>query len=158
MAYLSPVLPGTPVSTDEKNAQRLLNAIVSLNQIIIATGSPIFEFESLPQKAQDLTADLLWNDTDGAESLRDAAQQYLRELHLHVKAYGHNFGWSADGWEIDYHSVQMHPVAGTGCRVDVTPTDAVAFYFCDAHHKWQPLTLTDEETEALQAYAWHVVV
>ena len=158
MACLLPVLPGTIPSIDEKNAQRLLDAIVSLNQIIIATQSPIYEGGDLDEKAKEIIADLLWNEDDGAACLRDAAQQYLQELHLHIKAHGHNFGWSADGWEIDYHSIQMHPVAGTGCRVDVTPTDAVAFYFCDAHHKWQPLTLTNEETEALQAYAWSVVV
>ena len=157
MATISPVLPGTPTSYGEQNAQAKLDSLVGANQIVLATARPIFEFEELGQEAKDLIPDLLWNESDGAESLRDAAQQYLTEQPLHIKAIGHNYGWSADTWEIDHHVVML-PLSGSLCWVRVDPDDNVAVCFYDDRNVEQSLRLTDEETEALQAFAWSVVV
>ena len=157
MTTISPVLPGTPTSYGEQNAQAKLDSLVGINQIIIATQATIFEPSELGQEAKDLIPDLLWNESDGAESLRDAAQQYLTEQPLHIKAIGHNYGWGADTWEIDYHEILL-TFGGPTCWVRVDPEDNVAVCFYDDHHVEQSLRLTDEATEALQAFAWSVVV
>ena len=154
---MSPVLPGTPTSYGEQNAQAKLDALVGINQIIIATQATIFELESLGEQAKDIIGDLLWNESDGAECLRDAAQQYLIEQPLHIKAIGHNYGWSADTWEIDHHEILL-TFGGPTCWVQVDADDSVAVIFFDDHHVKQSLRLTEEETEALQAFAWSVVV
>ena len=157
MPTISPVLPGTPTSYGEQNAQAKLDSLVGANQIIIATQAIFFEPEELGQEAKDILSDLLWNVDDGAMALRDAAQQYLTEQPLSIKAVGHNFGWSADTWEIDHHEILL-TFGGPTCWVEVTGDDQVAVYFYDDHHVKQSLRLTDEETEALQAFAWSVVV
>ena len=157
MTTFSPVLPGTPTSYGEQNASAHVASLLGANQIIIATQAVIFEPEELGQEAKDLIPDLLWNDTDGAESLRDAAQHYLTEQPLSIKAVGHNYGWSADTWEIDHHEILL-TFGGPTCWVQVDSDDSVAVYFYDDHHVKQSLRLTDEETEALQAFAWSVVV
>ena len=157
MTTMSPTLPGTPTSYGEQNAQAKLDSLVGINQILIATQSTIFEPESLGDQAKDIIGDLLWNESDGAECLRDAAQQYLTEQTLHVKAIGHNYGWSADTWEIDHHEILL-TYGGPTCWVQVDADDSVAVYFYDDHHVKQSLRLTEEETEALQAFAWSVVV
>ena len=153
---MSPVLPGTPTSYGEQNAQAKLDSLVGINQILIATYAPIFEPENLGEEAKDVISDLLWNESDGAEPLRDAAQQYLTEQPLHIKAIGHNYGWSADTWEIDHHEILL-TFGGPTCWVQVAD-DSVDVYFYDDHHAKQSLRLTEEETEALQAFAWAVVV
>ena len=157
MSITSPVLPGTPASYGEQNAQAKLDTLVGINQIIIATQATIFEPESLGQEAKDILSDLLWNVDDGPECLRDAAQQYLTEQPLSIKAVGHNFGWDADGWEIDHHEILL-TFGGPTCWVQVDADDSVDVYFYDDHHVKQSLRLTEEETEALQAFAWSVVV
>ncbi len=157
MSIIAPVLPGTPTSYGEQNAQAKLESLVGANQIIIATQAVIFEPEELGQEAKDLIPDLLWHESDGAESLRDAAQQYLIEQPLHIKAIGHNYGWSADTWEIDHHEILL-TFGGPTCWVQVDADDAVAVYFYDDHHVKQSLRLCIEEIEALQAFAWSVVV
>ena len=154
---MSPVLPGTPTSYGEQNAQAKLDSLVGINQIIIATQSTIFEPESLGEQAKEIIGDLLWNESDGAECLRDAAQQYLIEQPLSIKAIGHNYGWSADTWEIDHHEILL-TFGGPTCWVQVDADDSVAVIFYDDHHVQQSLRLTEEETEALQAFAWSVVV
>ncbi len=156
MTTFSPVLPGTPTSYGESNASAHVASLLGANQIIIATQATIFEPESLGQEAKDLIPDLLWNDTDGADALRDAAQQYFVDRPQYVKAIGHNYGWSADTWEIDYHEIML-PFCGSTCWVRVNPDDSVAVCFYDDHNVEQSLRLTDEETEALQAFAWSVV-
>jgi hypothetical protein len=157
MTITAPTLPGTPASYGEQNAQAKVDSLVGINQIIIATQSTIFEAESLGEEAKDILSDLLWNVDDGAESLRDAAQQYLTEQPLHIKAIGHNYGWSADSWEIDHHEILL-TFGGPTCWVEVTDSDAVSVWFYDDHHAKQSLRLSEEETEALQAFAWSVVV
>jgi hypothetical protein len=157
MTITAPTLPGTPASYGEQNAQAKVDSLVGINQILIATQATIFEAESLGAEAQDVISDLLWNVEDGAESLRDAAQQYLQEQPLSIKAIGHNFGWGADTWEIDHHEILL-TFGGPTCWVQVDADDQVAVYFFDDHHVKQSLRLTDEETEALQAFAWSVVV
>ena len=157
MTITAPTLPGTPASYGEQNAQAKVDSLVGINQIIIATQSPIFEAESLGDQAKDVISDLLWNDTDGAEALRDAAQQYLTEQPLSIKAVGHNYGWSADTWEIDHHEILL-TYGGPTCWIEVDAQDDVLVYFYDDHHQKQSLRLTNEETEALQAFAWSVVV
>lgn len=157
MTITAPTLPGTPTSYGEQNAQAKLASLAAINEIIIATQRPIFEFESLSQEAKELTSDLLWNAEDGAESLRDAAQQYLTEQPLSIRAYGYNDGWSADTWEIEYHKILM-TFGGPTCWIEVTPEDEVSVWFYDDHHQKQSLRLTEEQTEALQAFAWCVVV
>jgi hypothetical protein len=157
MTIMSPVLPGTPTSIGEQNAQAKLDSLVGINQILIATQSTIFEPESLGEHAKDIISDLLWNESDGPACLRDAAQQYLTEQPLSIKAVGHNFGWSADTWEIDHHEVLL-TYGGPTCWVQVDADDSVDVYFYDDHHAKQRLRLTEEETEALQAFAWSVVV
>ena len=154
---MSPTLPGTPTSYGEQNAQAKLDSLVGINQIIIATQATIFEPESLGEQAKDILSDLLWNESDGPECLRDAAQQYLTEQPLHIKAIGHNYGWSADTWEIDHHEILL-TFGGPTCWVQVDADDSVAVIFFDDHHVKQSLRLTEEETEALQAFAWSVVV
>lgn len=157
MSTMSPVLPGTPTSHGEQNAQAKLDSLVGINQILIATQATIFEPESLGQEAKDLIPYLLWNESDGAECLRDAAQQYLKEQHRCVKAIGHNFGWSADGWVIERHEVLFK--TQPACWLEVDPSDNVLVCFYDDMRERRYLrNLTEEETEALQAYAWHVVV
>ena len=157
MTITAPTLPGTPASYGEQNAQAKIDSLVGINQIIIATQATIFEEESLGEQAKEVVSDLLWNPEDGADSLRDAAQQYLQDQPLHIKAVGHNYGWSADSWEIDHHEILL-TFGGPTCWVEVQPDDAVACYFYDDRHVKQSLRLTEEETEALQAFAWCVVV
>ena len=152
-----PVLPGTPTSYGESNAQAHLDSLVGINQIIIATNRTIFDPSDLGQEAKDILSDLLWNESDGPESLRDAAQQYLVEQPLSIKAVGHNFGWSADTWEIDHHEILL-TFGGPTCWVQVDADDSVDVYFFDDHHVKQSLRLCSEEIEALQAFAWSVVV
>lgn len=152
-----PVLPGTPTSYGESNAQAHLDSLVGINQIIIATNRTIFDPSDLGQEAKDILSDLLWNESDGPESLRDAAQQYLVEQPLSIKAVGHNFGWSADTWEIDHHEILL-TFGGPTCWVQVDADDSVDVYFFDDHHVKQSLRLCSEEIEALQAFAWCVVV
>jgi hypothetical protein len=157
MTITAPTLPGTPASYGEQNAQAKVDSLVGINQIVLATARTLFDVSDLGQEALDLIPDLLWNAEDGAESLRDAAQQYLTEQPLSIKAIGHNFGWSADTWEIDHHEILL-TFGGPTCWVQVDADDQVAVYFFDDHHVKQSLRLTDEETEALQAFAWSVVV
>ena len=157
MTTPSPTRPGTPTRYGEQNAQAKLVSLVGINQIIIATQATIFEPESLGEQAKDILSDLLWNESDGPECLRDAAQQYLSEQPLHIKAIGHNYGWSADTWEIDHHEILL-TFGGPTCWVQVDADDSVAVIFFDDHHAKQRLRLTEEETEALQAFAWSVVV
>ena len=152
-----PVLPGTPTSYGESNAQAHLDSLVGINQIIIATNRTIFDPSDLGQEAKDILSDLLWNESDGPECLRDAAQQYLVEQPLSIKAVGHNFGWSADTWEIDHHEILL-TFGGPTCWVQVDADDSVDVYFFDDHHVKQSLRLCSEEIEALQAFAWCVVV
>ena len=160
MITTSPVLPGTPTSIGERSASARLASLLGVNQILIATQATIFEPESLGQEALDLIPYLLWNESDGAECLRDAAKQYLSEQHRCVKAIGHNFGWSADGWVIERHEVPFKTQHGmTACWLEVDPRDNVLVCFYDDMRERRYLrNLTDEETEALQAYVWHVVV
>ena len=157
MTITAPTLPGTPASYGEQNAQAKVDSLVGINQILIATDRPIFEAESLGEEAQDVISDLLWNAEDGAESLRDAAQQYLQDQPLHIKAVGHNYGWSADTWEIDHHEILL-TFGGPTCWIQVDADDSVACYFFDDNHIKQSLRLCSEEVEALQAFAWSVVV
>ena len=157
MTITAPTLPGTPASYGEQNAQAHVASLVGINQILIATDRPIFEADSLGEEAKDIISDLLWNAEDGAESLRDAAQQYLQDQPLSIRAYGYNDGWSADTWEIDHHEILL-TFGGPTCWIQVDADDSVACYFFDDHHVKQSLRLTDEETEALQAFAWSVVV
>ena len=143
MPTISPVLPGTPTSYGEQNAQAKLDSLVGINQIIIATQATIFEPESLGEQAKDILSDLLWNESDGPACLRDAAQQYLTEQPLHIKAIGHNCGWSADTWEIDHHEILL-TFGGAPCWVQVDADDSVAVYFFDDHHVKQSVRLTEE--------------
>ena len=157
MTTMAPTLPGTPASYGEQNAQAHVDSLVGINQIVLATARTLFDPSELGQEAKDLIPDLLWNVEDGAESLRDAAQQYLIEQPLHIKAIGHNYGWSADAWVIDHHEILL-TFGGPTCWVQVDDDDSVDVYFFDDHHAKQRLQLTTEEVEALQAFAWHVVV
>ena len=156
---MSPTLPGTPTSYGEQNAQAKLDSLVGINQILIATQATIFEPESLGEQAKDILSDLLWNESDGAECLRDAAEQYLGEQHLHIKAVGHNYGWDADGWVIDHHEILL-TFGGPTCWIEVYGEDdsALVFFYNDHHEKCFLRNMTEEEKEALQAYAWTVVV
>ena len=80
------------------------------------------------------------------------------EQHLSIKAVGHNFGWSADTWEIDHHEILL-TFGGPTCWVQVDADDSVdVFFYNDHHEKCFLRNMTAEEKEALQAYAWTVIV
>ena len=156
---MAPTLPGTPASYGEQNAQAHVDSLVGINQIVLATARTLFDPSELGQEAKDIISDLLWNESDGAESLRDAAQQYLVEQPLHIKAIGHNYGWSADTWEIDHHEILL-TFGGPTCWIEVYGADdsALVFFYNDHHEKCFLRHMTEEEKEALQAFAWSVVV
>ena len=51
-----------------------------------------------------------------------------------IKAVGHNYGWSADTWEIDHHEILL-TFGGPTCWVQVDGDDSVDVYFgVDDHH------------------------
>ena len=85
-------LPGEALSHEEQNAQSHISTITGCHQLVRAAESPFVDFDMVCAEGRDVLDELSWNDGDGSMALRDAAEQYARDMVLGVD---YSATWSA---------------------------------------------------------------
>jgi len=151
-------LPGEARSHEERNAQSHISTILGCYQLVRATDSPFVDNDMMGPEARDILPELDWNDGDGSMALRDAAEEYARNMVLGVD---YSATWSA-GCEFDGQPDSFRAwlsVGGPSCWIagDFGFHGHISPHEIFVHYSWAGASSTTRTTATdREALAWLV--